>query len=198
VSVLSLAPRSKISVVVSEISRPPLHKPQKQPSPKLALLESPKVQVTKRGARTKESLLQSVAHNDDERLFDARVNLKVATAQYAMHLPADVRSRMFKEFDYLLESDAWDMEDTLPAIDSYRQFLRWVVFTGDTSWTSFGVADDGSLLVAWIKPNKKMTASFGERIRWTQELRAEGETQISGGNFTAEHFARQAKLFLEP
>lgn len=139
----------------------------------------------------------NVSSSDEEKLFDARVELKTATAQYAMHLEAEVRARIFSEFDYLLEPEAWEMGDVLPTIASYRQFLKWLVFTADRSWSSFGVGDDGNLLVAWVRPHGRMTASFGSRVRWTQEFNADGDRQLSSGNYSLEHFARQANAFLD-
>ena len=144
----------------------------------------------------KGSKLVAASTNDEERLFDVRVELKKATATYAMHLADDVRAKIFAEFDYLLEHGAWDMEDVLPTVFSYRQFLKWLVYTSDRSWSSFGVGDDGSLLIAWKRSDSLMTASFGQRVRWTQEFYAEGERQLASGNYTLQHFAHQANVFL--
>lgn len=131
-----------------------------------------------------------------ERIFDARVEIKVATSYYAMHLSNESRARLFSEFDYVLDEEAWDEEDKLPAIESYRRFLKWSIFTGDSTWSSLGIDDDGNILVAWVRGKTTLTANFGERIRWTHKIDAAGDIQLSSGNFTLEHFARQAKALL--
>jgi hypothetical protein len=138
----------------------------------------------------------STSHGLVEELFDRRVNLKIATASYAMHLKDVTRDRLFSELDFLLSADGWDDEDHLPTIESFRRFLKWIVFTGDETWTSLGIADDGNLLTAWTRGTSRMTANFGKRIRWTQRFEADGEIQLVSGEFSLEHFARQAAIFL--
>jgi hypothetical protein len=134
--------------------------------------------------------------NLQEHLFDARVNLKVVTSQYAMHLSESARSRLFSELDYLLAEDGWDPDDTLPTVESFRVFLKWVIFSGDCTWSSLGIADDGNILAAWVRADDVMTANFGERVRWTQRFSANGSRQTVSGDFSLEHFARQASNFL--
>lgn len=174
----------------------PKRQAERAVSPRADLETSAKVHALNVARKTSFRPTVTASASDEERLFDARVELKTATAQYAMHLASDVRARIFAEFDYLLEPEAWEMGDILPTATSYRQFLKWLVFTEDRSWSSFGVDDSGNLLVAWIKPHGRMTANFGTRIRWTQELSADGDKQFGSGNYTLEHFARQANAFL--
>src|SRR5690606_7262835 len=68
-----------------------------------------------------------------EKLFDARVALKMATSSYARYLSDEARGRLFAEFDFLLEEDTWDPDDTLPTIESYTRFLKCLVFISDNS-----------------------------------------------------------------
>lgn len=145
---------------------------------------------------TRHSKTVPVAQGIDEKLFDSRVHLKVAVASYAMHLTAEDRSRLFGELDYLLEPEGWDGGDQLPSAGSFRQFLKWLVFTRDTSWSSLGIDDDGNVLVAWIRRGARMTANFGKRVRWTQRFEAESEVQLASGDFSLEHFARHSSFFL--
>lgn len=132
----------------------------------------------------------------EEHLFDTRVNLKVVTSQYAMHLSDAARSRLFSELDYLLAEDGWDPDDATPTIESFRVFLKWVIFSGDSTWSSLGIADDGNLLAAWVRADDVMTANFGDRVRWTQRFSANGSRQSAAGDFSLEHFARHASNFL--
>lgn len=133
-----------------------------------------------------------------EKLFDARVGLKMATAQYAMYLPKEARDRLFAEFDFVLEEDSWDESDRLPSVESYLRFLKWMVFTKDLSWSSMGIDPEGNLLVAWVKGLDVMTANFGEKIRWSQRFCADGETQQTAGSYSLEYFAKKCREFLGP
>ncbi|HCO55321.1 MAG TPA: hypothetical protein DIT93_09915 [Pelagibacterium sp.] len=133
----------------------------------------------------------------EEELFDTAVDLKVATATYAMHLPLPVRDRLFNEFDYLLSDDAWEPGDKLPSVTSYKQFLRWMIFTSDTSWCSLGISDSGDILVAWIGEFGQMTAKFADTVSWTHRINSPDGQQASAGEYTLVHFARQSKNFLE-
>src|SRR5712664_1442484 len=47
----------------------------------------------------------------ERKLFEALISLKVVTAQYAMHLSADERHRLFDELDRLINFDDWHEED---------------------------------------------------------------------------------------
>lgn len=133
----------------------------------------------------------------EETLFDARVRLKVATSRYAMHLSESARKRLFEEFDFLLDVDGWDVEDALPDEASYQRFLKWMIYTGDLTWSSLGVDNEGNLLAAWVRDYGQMTANFSEKVIWSQRITADGDLQQSAGVFTLEHFARQASAFLE-
>lgn len=130
------------------------------------------------------------------RIFDTLVDLKVETSKVAMHLSSAARNRLFSELDYVLDAETWDEADRLPDIDSYRCFLRWLVFTGDTTWSSLGVDDNGRILVAWVQDRQTLTANFDEVVRWTKRADTEGAVQISLGEFTLTHFARQSSAFL--
>lgn len=149
-----------------------------------------------RGGRS--TVKRSVYQADSlaQRLFDARVELKMATARYAMHLSQEARDRLFAEFDYLLEEETWDPSDRLPSAYSYQSFLKWLIYTSDCSWSSLGISDDGTIMAAWVRGQNRLTADFGDKIRWSQAVLAEGEIQTSAGRFSLEHFAKRAKEFL--
>ncbi|MER8745885.1 hypothetical protein NKH54_22785 [Mesorhizobium sp. M1004] len=134
--------------------------------------------------------------NHAEKIFDTLIALKVETSKVAMHLSIAARNRIFAELDYILDVETWDEGDYLPDIESYKRFLKWIIFTGDTTWTSLGVDDGGRILVAWVREQQTMTANFDEVVRWTKRADMEGAIQISLGEFTLTHFARQSNAFL--
>lgn len=140
--------------------------------------------------------LAAFGQSAKERLFDASVDLKVAVGLYAMHLSRDERARLFGELDYLLDAETWDESDSLPSVTSFQQFLKWVVFTQDRSWTSMGIDIDGNILVAWVRPSATMTANFSGRVRWAQKFSADDDVQTAAGDFSLAHFAKHAEAFL--
>lgn len=131
-------------------------------------------------------------------LFDARIAVKITTAQFAMYLDAAQRNKIFSEVDYLLDLEAWEEdEDSLPNIASYLAFLKWLVHTRDMSWTSLGLDNDGRLLAAWIPAEgAQMTANFGTNVRWSKKFNVDGEAQIVTGEYSLNHFCSTFGDFL--
>lgn len=136
------------------------------------------------------------ADSIEEKTFDARVQLKVETANVAMHLSSQLRAKLFKEFDYLLDVEGWDEEDKLPSVESYRRFLKWIIYAKDTSWTSLGIDDLGNMLVAWVGEGRMMTANFSDPVKWTKRVDSGGVPQISLGEFDLNYFAEKSLEFL--
>lgn len=135
----------------------------------------------------------------DVELFDARVHLKVATSQYAMHLSSDERARLFAEVDYLLETEAWDEENALPRQQSFLGFLRWTILSKNSSWTSLGLDGDGSILLAWKKGQNVLTANFvdANEAKWAAQLTIGSNKEVSVGQGPLKSFAEHAVFHLK-
>jgi hypothetical protein len=134
----------------------------------------------------------------EERVFNSLVSLKVAVSQYAMHLSTDERQRLFAELDSVINTDDWHEEDKLPAIESFRDFLKWMIYSKYNKWISIGVSDDGLLQVAWKTERVLLTALFvgKEAVRWTaQTTSAKGEKGQLVGRAPLRTFTEHA-LFL--
>jgi hypothetical protein len=135
----------------------------------------------------------------DERIFDTLVSLKVAVSQYAMHLGAVERARLFEELDSKINADDWHEDDILPATSSFHEFLKWMIYSKHSEWTSIGVSSQGTILVAWRKPQVLLTANFEAKdsVRWTAQIRSPaGEVGHSAGKCTLRLFAEQAMFYL--
>ncbi|PWB58154.1 MAG: hypothetical protein C3F17_19235 [Bradyrhizobiaceae bacterium] len=137
----------------------------------------------------------------EERIFDSLVNLKTAVATYAMHLPPEERHRIFERLDSVINAEDWHEEDPLPIVDSFKAFLQWLVFTNSFGWSSIGVSQEGTILVAWSRPHVAVTASFGPsgRVTWTARIepREEGdEPDHAAGVGSLRSFAEHARLYL--
>lgn len=132
-------------------------------------------------------------------LFDARVRLKVASAQYAMHLSSEDRHRLFEELDYLLDADAWDEGDVLPRHQSFLGFLRWTIYAHNSAWTSMGLDRDGTILLAWKRGQNILTANFmdANQAKWSAQLLVGGDKEVSVGQGSLKSFAEHANFHLQ-
>jgi hypothetical protein len=136
----------------------------------------------------------------EERVFNSLVSLKVAVSQYAMHLSTEERQRLFGELDSVINTEDWHEEDQLPAIDSFRDFLKWMIYSKYNKWISIGVSDDGLLQVAWKTTGVLLTALFAgkEFVRWTAQIAAEnGEKGYTVGRAPLRLFTKQAMFYLK-
>jgi hypothetical protein len=146
------------------------------------------------------SLIQSVPQQAgfEERIFNALVALKVATAQYAMHLPPLERARLFSRLDEVINADDWHEEDALPLLSSFVNFLKWIIFSKNFAWSSIGVSDEGHVLVAWVIPGLSLTANFfpKNKVNWTASVDSEIGAAHTAGTGTLQHFTKQALFYL--
>lgn len=136
----------------------------------------------------------------ETRVFDALVALKVAISQYAMHLSSNDRHKLFDQLDFVVNVDDWHEEDALPVVQSFQNFLKWIVYTKNTRWSSVGFDDEGMLLVAWKTRNSLLTANFGAKaeVTWTARRdREESGQEIAAGRYSLKFFAKQCEMYLD-
>lgn len=149
---------------------------------------------------TTQKMVQPRVTSFDERIFDSLVSLKVAISQYAMHLDASERRRLFEELDSKINVEDWHEDDMLPAVSSLQEFLKWMIYSKHCPWTSIGVSSQGSILVAWYTPRVLLTANFEaqDSVRWTAQVKsANGDVGHSVGKCTLRLFAEQAMFYLK-
>lgn len=149
-----------------------------------------------------EKIFQQVSAGGsfEERLFHSLVSLKVSISTFAMHLSAAERARLFEALDDTINVDDWHEGDKLPAAASFQQFLRWMIYSGNENWTSLGVSDAGTILIAWRKPKVLLTADFeaSGNVRWTARLTGEDEEiGTTAGRCSLKLFAEQANFYLK-
>ena len=106
--------------------------------------------------------------NPSARVSDRLFNLKVATAEIAMHLETIWRSGLFRQLDDLLDEESWDLADILPSSASFRTFLRLVVELGQPRRPSLGCSDEGNIIASWILDGNRLTieCQSEDRLRW--------------------------------
>lgn len=138
----------------------------------------------------------------EEQIFASLVSLKVAVSQFAMHLTAEERSRIFAELDSVINVDDWHEGDQLPKVEAFEDFLKWMIYSKYFRWISIGSSNDGGLLVAWKTPYVLLTAKFSggdgfDAVRWTARLSSGTEVGHAAGKCPLKMFTSQALFYLE-
>jgi hypothetical protein len=130
-----------------------------------------------------------------ETIFNALVQLKVGVAEYAMHLAPDVRAKIFKDLDDLLNVNDWYEDDVLPKFLSFRDFLKWTIYSKRFNWLSLGFSEEGNVLAAWKSEKGMLTASYdgAGRVWWTMAITVDGELNHVAGESTLEYFEAEAR-----
>lgn len=118
-----------------------------------------------------------------EKLFEALAQIKVLTAQVAMHLDAEWRSRMFEQLDDLLDAEDWHEDDDPIIASSFETFLRMIIFHNPARRPGFGVSNRGYLITAWTSGLDRLTTEFlpNDKIRWVLSCEVDGETERAAG-----------------
>jgi hypothetical protein len=153
------------------------------------------------GAQSSTTVVRitSVQANLQQRVFDSGVEMKVAVSQYAMHLSPETRQKLFRDLDDVVNIDDWYEEDTLPRYDSFRDFLKWTIYSKRFNWLSIGVSNEGNILVAWKSEQALLTANFSgnSRVLWTvTRTSPQGDTNAAGDS-PLQFFEREATLYLD-
>jgi len=130
-----------------------------------------------------------------EKLFNSLVELKVSVAQYAMHLSPKTRHKIFDDLDAILNVEDWHEDDLLPRAQSFRDFLKWTIYSKRFNWLSVGFSENGELLAAWKSDKGLMTARYpgNGRVWWTATMTIDGEKNHVAGDCTLEYLDQEAR-----
>ncbi|MGE7469778.1 hypothetical protein ACQKLX_10070 [Bosea sp. NPDC003192] len=134
--------------------------------------------------------------SDEEAVFDRLVSLKVQASQLSMHLETAWRTGMFGQLDCLLDHDNWHLSDKLPRLDSFRTFLRAVVFNKLSRRPGLGVTAEGNIVAAWTKGKDRLTVEClaQDKLRYTV-IKYVGEERVSAAGQAP---ARLLLRYLQP
>jgi hypothetical protein len=153
------------------------------------------------GAPSSNSVVRNTPVRPDlrQRVFDSGVEMKVAVSQYAMHLSPETRQKLFHDLDEVINVEDWYEEDTLPRYDSFRDFLKWTIYSKRFNWVSIGVSDEGNILVAWKSQHALLTANFDGRSRvlWTAKRTSPQGDAHTAGDSPLQFFEKEATLYLD-
>ncbi len=114
-----------------------------------------------------------------EKLYDALARVKLLTAQVAMHLDTEWRSRIFEQLDDLLDAEDWHEDDDPIIASSFETFLRMIIFHNPSRRPGFGVSNHGYLIAAWTSGSDRLTTECrpNDTVRWVLSCEVDGETE---------------------
>ena len=118
-----------------------------------------------------------------ERLYDSLARIKLLTAQVAMHLDTEWRSRLFEKLDDLLDAENWHEDDDPIKTSSFDTFLRMIIFHSPSRRPGFGVSNRGYLIAAWTTGSDRLTIEFlpHDIVRWVLSCEVDSETERAAG-----------------
>ena len=131
-----------------------------------------------------------------ERLHAALASAKVMTSDVAMHLDREWRDRLFAQLDDLLNVEDWH-EDDEPLLDeSFRTFLRLILYQKPKRRPGLGLSHRGHLIAAWTAGADRLTLECapGDTVRWVLCCEINGERERAAGET---HVARLPEI-LQP
>lgn len=121
-----------------------------------------------------------------EKLFFSLCDLKIYTAQVAMHLKREDRDLMFLQLDRIHDPDDWDQYDMPVILPSFQTFLRMMLYVKPKESPSFGLANGGHLLASWSDGDNHLSLECLEKDRlraimscWVGQSRTHSATETS-------------------
>ena len=119
----------------------------------------------------------------EERLFDATANVKILTAQVAMHLDREWRDRLFLQLDSIHDPDEWEEQDSPIQHVSFSTFLKAIFEIKPKVMPGLGLSNGGNLVAAWTSDRTRLTIEFisGDRVRWVLSSYPDGELEQFAG-----------------
>lgn len=114
------------------------------------------------------SLIVSAQKSLEERLFDATANVKILTAQVAMHLDREWRDKLFAQLDSLHNVEDWDRDDEPVRTGSFATFLKAVIQIKPQRRPGLGLSHNGHLIASWTVGKDRLTIEFlpNDNVRW--------------------------------
>lgn len=119
-----------------------------------------------------------------ETLFDNRAALKIITSRYgASHIDPTVRSQLFFQIDWLLNSQEWEEGDHFADAESFKSLIRFILNSGLLRPPSLGLSDGGNLLASWINGDDRLVLEClpNDRFKWLVSCVYDGEKERVAG-----------------
>lgn len=121
----------------------------------------------------------------DERLFDARADVKILLSQVSMHFSMALREKLFIQIDLIHDLDDWEEGDDPIQLQSFNTFLRWFFLNEPSQLPNFGLSAGGNFIASWLVNNKDtLILEFlsSDRIKWFVTKYYDEEADHSSGS----------------
>ena len=104
----------------------------------------------------------------EERLFDARANVKIMTSKVSMHINPGLREKLFRQIDMLHDPDEWEEEDDVPVNElSYKAFLSGFLQINPERGPGLGISYTGNLIASWVSDRDRLIIEFmPNQVKW--------------------------------
>lgn len=90
----------------------------------------------------------------EERLFDARTNVKIMTSEVSMHIRSDLRKKLFRQIDMLHDPDEWEPDDIPISESSFKAFLSGFLQINPERGPGLGLSHAGNLIASWVSSGR--------------------------------------------
>lgn len=121
--------------------------------------------------------------DDSEIVFDRLVALKLASADFAVHLDQAWRAGLFQRLDDLLDADEWVFTDEMPSVASFKTLLRMIVHNKVTRRPSLGATPDGKIIASWRTGDDRLVVECfaNDEVRWVASRHMAGKRVSAAG-----------------
>ncbi len=119
-----------------------------------------------------------------ETLFDNRAALKIITSRYgASQIDPTVRSHLFFQVDWLLNSQEWEEGDHFADVESFKTLVRFILNSNPHQSPGLGLSDAGNLLAHWIKGANRLVLEClpNDRFKWLVSCIFDGDMERVAG-----------------
>lgn len=130
------------------------------------------------------ALRSTATSSVEESLFDATAAVKILTAQVAMHLDREWRTKLFRQLDSLHDPSEWDPNDSPIQQSSFSTFLKAICDIKPARRPGLGLTSAGYLIAAWTtSKDDRLTIEFlpNDRVRWVISMEFDDDMERLAG-----------------
>lgn len=144
------------------------------------------------------ALKSTVTYSIEESLFNATVAVKMLTAQVAMYLDREWRTRLFRQLDSLHDLSEWEPSDSPVQQSSFSTFLKAICDIKPTRRPGLGLTSAGHLIAAWTtNKDDRLTIEFlpNDRVRWVMSMLLDEDVERLAGQTTVARLRDQLQPY---
>ncbi len=146
--------------------------------------------IKNQSASAKEEKSQTLslvpANNSiEEQLWDNKAQLKQIAAEYGLsYWNQGVKSQIFLQIDWLLDSDSWEEGDALANTESFKTLIKFILNTSLVKAPSLGLSDKGNLLASSVSETGKLILECKpyERTKYIASYITNGKQKRAAGD----------------